>query len=195
MLSAPHRALGVLYAGLLVVVWVLPVPSYAAPITYHVNRIVGNLTVTGSITTDGTTATGAAVFAALTSWSLVIDSGIASVTLTEANSSTGFSARGSGDNLVLTTTMLAFDFGAPKDTSFSISSNFDSSVWNVASSGSSFGGVPELGQEFASDGQGQFSRVVDIPNLQVIGTVPEPSALALLALTGLALARRRTWLN
>lgn len=187
MLPHAPRCLTLLVASLLPLLG--PAASHASPITYTLDQTVGSGSVTGTITTDGTLGTLAA--SNVTAWDLNLLGPGASLTLTNSNSSLEFA----GADLSASATDLSFNFSATdngylliQETGYHHSGHYY--YCDSAGTGTCYAGISDV-PGYYTDPSAQYDGTPT--GTQVIATVPEPAALALLALplTALAFLRRR----
>jgi hypothetical protein len=153
--------------------------------TYNVNQIFGSAgSAVGTITTDGTL--GVLNPTNVTSWDLTLTDGSSSTTLTPLNSTVVWGAYNTGGlsnvDFTATSSSLLFDF-----------SGGDAGSWGFAGSSGQlcltnwsncFGPAPAIGTWGVGGNSWNYSVV---SGSQVIGTVPEPSSLALIGAELLAL--------
>jgi hypothetical protein len=166
--------------------------AHASPITYTLDQTVGSGSVTGTITTDGTLGTLAV--SNITAWDLnLLGAGGVSLSLNNANSSLEFART----DLSATATDLSFNFSATDNGYLVVQetgyhhSGYDY-YCDSAGNGTCYAGISDV-PGYYKDSSAQYDGTPT--GAQVIATaVPEPAALALLALplTALAFLRRRT---
>lgn len=162
----------------------------ASPITYTLDQTVGSGSVTGTITTDGTLGTLTA--SNISAWDLNLAGPGASLNLTNSNSALEFV----GADLSATATDLFFNFSAA-DNGYLLTqeTGYHHSGYHYycdsAGTGTCYAGISDV-PGYYKDASAQYDSTPT--GTQVIATaVPEPAALALLALplTALAFLRRR----
>jgi hypothetical protein len=179
--------------------FLMPQAARATDITYTVDFTSSNLTVMGTITTDGYIGdiTSSNLSTVIVGWDLTVAGDGYSIVLDNSNSNTADQLMGSsGTDLVASSTALTFNFAGSDGGSFQID-DFDMSdpdfgwvCWNQAgyscAEGSTSGVGAELGTSFTFESATVTGSSVVIASV----TTPEPGTIALLlvGLCGLAVA-------
>ncbi len=165
----------------------------AVPITYEVNRVIGDGTVTGFVETDGTL--GVLSSGDITNWVLTLTApDLKGGSPDVIDFATGFLANLMGTATTATSTGLFFDFSLAGINFFLLQGTGDLNFWCLETAGC----VAGLGEHMGQDGVIPVSFVSQSTTGQTgveqfgTATIPEPSTLALFA-TGLALLAFLGW--